>query len=178
SDPSVCGGTAAIPGVTAPDDYTVVFTLAAPDVFFLRSMADAPSVILPEHILTGQTLDQINKGDFKNKSPIGTGPFTVKQIVPDQFIEFDANPDYYGGRPKLDTLFYKQVNTDTALAQLESGDLDVALNVGATNADPLSKVDILNVQIVNSPGIFTLTPFDETDADREAWNKQYKIDLP
>ena len=178
SDPTVCGGTAAFPGVTAPDDYTVVFTLDQPDVFFLRTMADAPSVILPEHILTGQTLDQINKGDFKNKSPIGTGPFTVKQIVPDQFIEFDANPDYYLGRPKLDSIFYKAINTDTALAQLQSGDLDIALNVGATNFDPLSKIDILNVQVVNSPGIFTLVPFDETDAQRTQWNKEFKLNLP
>ena len=141
-------------------------------------MVDAPSVIMPEHLLTGQTLDQINKGDFKNKQPIGTGPFTVKAIVPDQYIEFDANPDYYGGKPKLDSVFYKHINTDTALAQLESGDLDVALNVGATNADPLSKVDLLNVQIVNSPGIFTLVPFDETQAQRDGWKTSLKLDLP
>ena len=98
-----------------------------------------PSVIMPEHLLEGQTLDQINKGDFKNKSPIGTGPFKFKEIVPDQFISFEANPDYYGGRPKLDTaLLQGRSQPETALAQLESGELDAALNVGATNADPLS----------------------------------------
>jgi peptide/nickel transport system substrate-binding protein len=177
NDPAKCGGTEAFPGVTAPDDNTVVFTLEAPDVFFLRTMADAPSVILPEHLLKGQTLEQINKGDFKNKAPVGTGPFKLKQIAPDQFISFDANPDYYGGRPKLDGLFYKQVTPETALAQLESGELDVALNVGATNADPLSAVDILNVQFVNSPGIFTLVPTVDTNADREKWNKQFKLKL-
>jgi len=159
-----CGGTETFAGVSTPDDYTIVFTLEAPDVFFLRSMADAPSVIMPAHLLQGQTADQINKGDFKNKTPIGTGPFTVKAIVPDQYVEFDANPDYYGGRPKLDSIFYKAVKTDTALAQLESGELDVALNVGATNFDPLSKVDILNIQVVNSPGVFSLTPNVDTAA--------------
>ena len=61
-------------------------------------------------------------------------------------------------------MFYKQVTPETALAQLESGELDAAFNVGATNADPLSAVDILNVQIVNSPGIFTLVPIVETHA--------------
>ena len=81
TDASKCGGTEAFAGVTAPDDYTVVFTLEAPDVFFLRTMVDAPSVIMPAHILQGQTADQINKSDFKNKQPIGTGPFTLKAIV-------------------------------------------------------------------------------------------------
>ena len=50
--------------------------------------------------------------------------------------------------------------------------------MGATNADPLSKVDILNVQIVNSPGIFTLVPFDETQAQRDGWKTSLKLDLP
>lgn len=140
TDAAKCTGDGAWPGVTAPDDNTVVFTLAAPNVFFLRELADAPSVILPQHVLTGQTLDQINKGDFKNKTPIGTGPFTVKAIVPDQYVEFDANPNYWAGRPKLDTLFYKAIDTNTALAQLQSGDLDIGLNVGASNEATLKAV--------------------------------------
>jgi ABC-type transport system substrate-binding protein len=177
TNPALCGGTASFPGVSAPDDYTVVFTLEAPDVFFLRTMVDAPSVIMPEHLLKGQTLDQINKGDFKNKTPVGTGAFKLKEIAPDQFVSFEANPDYYLGKPKLDTVFYKQVTPETALAQLESGDLDAAFNVGATNADPLSKVDILNVQIVNSPGIFTLVPIIDTNANRTTWNKAFKLSL-
>jgi len=177
TDAAKCGGTETIAGVTAPDDYTVVFTLDAPDVFFLRTMVDAPSVIMPAHILQGQTADQVNKSDFKNKAPVGTGPFKFKEYQPDQFISFDANPDYYGGKPKLDTLFYKAIKTDTALAQLESGELDVALNVGASNFDPLSKVDILNVQTVSAPGIFTLSVNVDTAAQREAWNKQYKLNL-
>ena len=177
TDATLCGGTAPFPGVSAPDDSTVVFTLEAPDVFFLRTMVDAPSVIMPEHLLKGQTLDQINKGDFKNKTPIGTGPFKLKEIAPDQFVSFEANPDYYLGKPKLDTVFYKQVTPETALAQLESGELDAAFNVGATNADPLSAVDLLNVQIVNSPGIFTLVPIVDTDADRTNWNKLFNINL-
>jgi peptide/nickel transport system substrate-binding protein len=178
TDPAACGGTAAFPGVSAPDDYTVVFKLDQPDVFFLRTMVDAPSVILPEHLLKGMTLDQINKSDFKNKAPVGTGPFSVKAIVPDQYIEFDANPNYYLGAPKLDKIFYKAIKTDTALAQLQSGELDIALNVGASNLDSLSKVSILNVQTVQAPGIFTLVPFDETDADRTQWNKDFKLTLP
>jgi peptide/nickel transport system substrate-binding protein len=175
---SKCGGTEPWTSITAPDDYTVVFVLGAPDVFFIRTMVDAPSVILPAHILAGQTADQVAKGDFTNKAPVGTGPFKFKEYAPDQFISFEANPDYYGGRPKVDTLFYKIIKTETALAQLESGELDAAFNVGSSNFDPLSKVDILNVQVVAAPGIFTLTPFTETDADRDTWNKKFKYNIP
>jgi peptide/nickel transport system substrate-binding protein len=177
SDASKCGGTETFAGVSTPDDYTVVFTLEAPDVFFLRAMVDAPSVIMPAHILAGQTHDQITKSDFKLKNPVGTGPFKLKEIVPDQYISFEANPDYYAGRPKLDTVFYKAIKTETALAQLESGELDAAFNVGASNFDALSKVDILNIQVVSSPGIFTLTPNVDTQAQRDEWKTKFKLDL-
>jgi len=36
---------------------------------------------------------------------------------------------------------------------------------------------LLNVQIVNSPGIFTLVPIVDTDADRTNWNKLFNINL-
>ena len=110
----------------------------APNVYFVRTIADSPSAILPKHVLAGQTRDQVNKGDFKHKSPIGTGPFKLKEIVPDQFISFEANPNYYDGRPNVDTVIYKAITSETAPAQLQSGELDIALNVGATNFDRLS----------------------------------------
>jgi len=116
-DKTKCGGSSTFEGVTKIDDYTVQFTLAAPNVEFLRTLADAPSSIMPKHLLAGQTRGEILKGDFMNKSPVGTGPFTLGQVVPDQFIEFIASPGYYKGPPKLEKIIYKAITTDTALAQ-------------------------------------------------------------
>lgn len=178
TDATKCGGTTEFAGVKKIDDYTVQFNLETPDVFFLRSMADAPSVILPKHLLVGQTRDQITKNDFTNKNPVGTGPFKLKEIAPDQFISFSANPDYYGGKPKLDTVFYKAIKAETALAQIESGELDAIFNAGASNLDRLSKVDILDVQANQAPGIFALTLQTDTDAQRTEWNKKFKYNLP
>ena len=179
TDAAKCGGTAPFAGVSAPDDYTVVFTLEAPDVFFLRTMADAPERDHAGAHPQGPDAGPDQQGRLQEQvARSGPARSSSRRSLPDQFISFDANPDYYLGRPKLDTLFYKQIKADTALAQLESGELDVALNVGATNADPLSTVDILNVQIVNSPGIFTLVPIvDETDATATEWNEPFKLNL-
>lgn len=166
-------GAAAIDGTTEPlegvrkiDDLTVEFTLEAPNALFLRTLVDAPSSIMPEHLLAGQTADQINQGDFKNKTPIGTGPYKMVRIEPDQFVELAANPDYFKGAPKIGSFFYKAITPETALAQLESGELDIALNVGSANQERLSGVDTLNVQVVNSPGIFTLQFTAETAEQR------------
>ena len=67
---------------------------------------------------------------------------------------------------------------DTALAQLESGELDAVFNAGVTNLPRLSSIDILDVQTNQAPGIFTLNPFTETDADRTDWNTRFNHNIP
>lgn len=177
-DKTKCGGSSTFEGVTKIDDYTVQFTLAAPNVEFLRTLADAPSSIMPKHLLAGQTRGEILKGDFMNKSPVGTGPFTLGQVVPDQFIEFIASPGYYKGPPKLEKIIYKAITTDTALAQIESGELDIILNAGASNFDRLSAIPTLDVRVVSSPGIFEIVPHGETQAERDRWKTDLNLDLP
>ncbi len=177
SDTSKCGGTSTFPSVKKIDDYTVEFTLGAPNFTFMRTMADASSVILPKHLLVGQTLDQINKGDFKTKSPVGTGPFSLKAIVPDQYVEFDANPNYWNGAPKLDKLFYKVLTTQTAIAALESGALDIGLAAPTSDQAELAKSAQLNVTQVPGPAVFPLLMHDETNADRIAWKTSLNLNL-
>lgn len=178
ADASKCGGTSVFDGVKKIDDYTVQFTLAAPDVTFLRFLADAPSVILPKHLLAGQTASQINQGDFKNKTPVGSGAFTLGQVVADQFTEFIANPNYYKGAPKVEKLIYKQITPETALAQIETGELDVILNAGASNFDRLSKIASIDTRVGTAPGIFTFVPFVESDEERARWKAEMNLDLP
>ena len=33
---------------------------------------------------------------------MGSGAYKFVKYVPDQYIEFEANPDYYFGKPKID----------------------------------------------------------------------------
>src|SRR4029077_10655442 len=160
------------------DDYTVEFTLAQPNVLFLIKLVEAQHSIVPKHVLAGMTADQVNKSDFKTKSPVGTGPFTVAQVVPDQFVEFDANPNYFGGAPKLAKIIYKAITPDTALAQIQSGELDIFLAAGASNYDLLSKNSALDVRVVTSPGIFTFQFNSETQAQRDKWKTDQNLSLP
>ena len=160
-----CGGTAPLEGVKKIDDYTVRFTIEAPNANFMRFMADAPSSIMPKHLLAGQTADQINKGEFKTK-PVGTGPYKMVSVRPGQFVELAANPDYFKGAPKIAKFFYMDITPETALAQLQSGQLDIALNVGVANLDLLSRQSSLNVQVVRSAGVFPIMPLAESAAQR------------
>jgi peptide/nickel transport system substrate-binding protein len=83
----------------AKGDDTVIFTLPNP----LSSFLDATTVgILPRHILESVDPNSLRENGF-NQNPIGTGPFKIKAFATAaNEISFEANPKYYGGKPKLD----------------------------------------------------------------------------
>jgi len=152
--------TNAVAGVTAPDPNTVVFKLAAPSALFLRDLADAQNAIMPEHILKGMTPAQIEASDFI-KNPIGTGPYKFTSIQPDQNIEFDANPNYFLGAPKIAKIFYKYETPDSALADVQAGSLDLLLDGPPSEASTLATAPNVNIFKVPSPGIVALTAQDD-----------------
>jgi peptide/nickel transport system substrate-binding protein len=119
------------------DPATVKFT-------FKESFAPFPVMvgyntgILPRHVMAGQ--DPNNPAEFL-KRPIGTGPFRFKESVSGSHLLVEANPDYWEGRPQLDTVVLKVVpDVNAQIAQLKSGDLDLALiqpkNIAALEGDP------------------------------------------
>ncbi len=108
------------------DDYTVKFTLDAPYGPFLTYMDLG---ILPK------AAAEAAGAEFGNK-PIGTGPFKFVSWKRGDTIEFEANADYFEGRPKLDKVTFKIVPDNSArVVALESGDLDLVLS-------PLSPQDV------------------------------------
>ena len=107
--------------ITVPDEKTVCFRLAEPNVAFLEYMTMA---ILPKHLLEGEDMQQ---SDFF-RAPVGTGPYKLESWDVGQAIVMVKNEDYYVGAPHIDKVIFKIVADDNAQAvQLESGELDIAL---------------------------------------------------
>lgn len=107
--------------ISVADPYTVSFRLSAPNAAFLDYMAMA---VLPEHLLAGEDMQE---SDFF-RSPVGTGPYRLKDWDPGQAITLTRNEDYFQGEPGIDVIIFKIVTDDNARAlQMESGELDLAL---------------------------------------------------
>ncbi|WP_119271149.1 peptide ABC transporter substrate-binding protein [Taklimakanibacter deserti] len=104
----------------AVDDNTVRIKLK--DSFAPYVVSWQKTSIIPKHILSG--ID-INTAPF-NVQPIGTGPFKFKSRVAGSHIEFEPNPDYHGGAPKLTSLIQKYVpDQQTLYAQFQTGEVDI-----------------------------------------------------
>jgi peptide/nickel transport system substrate-binding protein len=153
----VLGTTDTPAGLRKVDDSTIEITLAAPNATFLYSITDMANLILPEHILGDVTKADVETVDFTVGTPgvtVGTGPYKLAGFTADQSVELEAYPEYFKGAPQIGGIIFKLFpDPALAVAQLESGDLDLAFRVSPGEFDRLSAVDTLNVISAPNPGI-------------------------
>jgi peptide/nickel transport system substrate-binding protein len=109
--------------VMAPDDSTLVVVLGKPQATMLA--LDIP--IVPRHVWESH-VSEIGKFNNDASSPIvGDGPFILSAYQKDQYIQLDANPGYWRGRPKFDRLIFKHyANQDAEVQALKKGEVDFA----------------------------------------------------
>jgi len=121
------GSASTLEGVKILDDNTVQVTLDAPNGSFLQDLAFNMNVV-PKHIFEGVKPEDVPKTEYATGKVIGTGPWKVDRIVPDQTIELVRNEDYWQkGLPYIDRYIYKiYTNYSAALAALEAGEVDLA----------------------------------------------------
>ncbi|MGW6293032.1 ABC transporter substrate-binding protein [Streptomyces sp. NPDC055058] len=119
----------AIKEVRADGEHKVVFTLDYPYAAFA---ARTVLPIVPEHVAGKQ---DPNTGAF-NTRPVGTGPYVLADWRKGEKLTFKANPDYWGGAPKVKKITMAIIADDDVRAtRLRSGDLDGATlppNLAAT----------------------------------------------
>jgi peptide/nickel transport system substrate-binding protein len=97
-----------------------------------------PVGILPKHAL-GQLAD-LNKADF-NRKPFGTGPYQVTDWQSANFIQLDANPNYYKGAPKIGRIIVRVVpDKNTQLAQVRANETDIAVDLSEADAVEVDKI--------------------------------------
>lgn len=110
-----------IKSIEAAGDYTVKVTLKEPYAPFLAINTYA---ILPKHILEDVPVAKLAEDPFNTESPIGTGPFKFVEWKQGQYVEVEANEDYFEGRPNFDSITYKTIpDSNALLAQLQAGDI-------------------------------------------------------
>ncbi len=145
------GRTGGISGLELLDSHTIRVTLGFPDALFLYRLTEPTCVIIPEHILKELPPDAVESSKFASSSPVGTGPYKFVRYLIDQVAEFDVNPDYFKGKPQIEKVFMKRLRSEVAFAQLESGEIDLALRLKLFGFERLTGLSRLN--IISGPGV-------------------------
>ena len=113
--------------VTNPDPHTVIVEYEKP---YSPALDSWGMHILPTHLL--EKYPDIKQSPLNMSHPIGTGPYRFVQWVPGQKIVFDANPDYFEGRPYISRVITRVIpDQATLFLELKSGGVDT------TNLTPI-----------------------------------------
>src|SRR5256714_9606768 len=119
--------------ITAPDAATVVFNLKTPNAALLAYMAH------PNTGIVSKKIGDANADLSKKDTAIGSGPFKLVEWVPDNYMRFEANKDYYvAGQPYLDGIRINVVPDESGLtAALRTKAADMAIITDAKVAKTL-----------------------------------------
>jgi peptide/nickel transport system substrate-binding protein len=121
-------------GVQATDARTVVVTFSqpTPTLSFMSVCASEP--VIPKHVYAGTDI----RTNPANNTPIGTGPWKLKEWVRGSHVEFAPNQTYWqAGQPYLDRLVIRWWGEPAARsAAFEAGELHLAFY----NAIPIAEM--------------------------------------
>ncbi len=168
-----------IEGLTAPDDYTVVMTLSAPNSAFLPTLADFTGLgILPKHILGDVAPENLIEDPFNLAPTVGAGAYNFVDYKADQYLELEANPTFWGDAPAVQKIFMRVLLADIAVAELEAGAVDL-ISVSLDDMERLGENPDLTLISIPSPSLDTIS----VNLDREFFQDvrvrqamQYAID--
>jgi peptide/nickel transport system substrate-binding protein len=66
----------------------------------------------------------------------GSGPFSIQEWKPSDVVIIQANPNYWGPKPKLKRIVWRHIAEESSQRLLlESGDVDIARNLSADQLD-------------------------------------------
>ena len=118
----------------AVDDTTVEFKFKQPNAPFLNSLA-----MVWNGLVSPAAAAKYGK-DFRNH-PVGSGPFVLREWRQRDQVILDANPSYWGGKPKVDHLIFKEYpDPQAAVLALKRGEIQILGDV-STQAIPAIRSD-------------------------------------
>jgi peptide/nickel transport system substrate-binding protein len=90
--------------------------------------------LLPEHLFQGKTA--LEKDPQIHQPSWAAGPFAIKEWVAGDHMTMVRNPNFFGSKPKLDSIQIKFVSDpETGLAALKTGDVDFMVNLAESDID-------------------------------------------
>ena len=82
-------------------------------------------------------------------NPVGTGPYTVTDYVPNSHVTVVARDDYWGEAPEIKTIYFKCLNElSQRINALETGDVDITI-ITTRDIDHIESLGTVNVEVRN-----------------------------
>jgi len=127
------------------DEQRLEFRLKKPNAALLPNLATPFAYLISPRAFA-------DYGEGLSRHPVGTGPFKLREWLPNERIVLEANPDYWGQKPKFDRVMFKVVpNSSARFIQLQTG--QVHAMDGLDPNDLASVRADRNLKLVEAPGV-------------------------
>ncbi len=105
--------------VTSPTQVVIhMKSVAGP---FINQLAEIGNVILPKEEVEGW-------GDEFGSHIVGTGPFTLEEMVTDEKVVLKKNDNYWGTEPNVDGIEFRIISdSNQAINSVQTGEVDIAM---------------------------------------------------
>lgn len=137
-----------ISGVNVVSDYEVEITFVEPRVNNLENLWTYP---LSRKEFEGIPVAEMKESPQVRQNPVGLGPFKVKRIVPGEHVELERFDDYWQGKPYLDGVVVKVIDSASTFGALQNEEVHV-IQIHPTEANRV-KEELANVEIVEVLGV-------------------------
>jgi peptide/nickel transport system substrate-binding protein len=109
-----------VKSVAVVNNDTVRFTTSEPWPLMPRFLGYYGMIVPPAYL-------KQNGDDALVRHPVGTGPYRFVNWIKDDHVELQANPDYWGARPKIGRVVFRVIPTDAPrVAELLAGSVQLA----------------------------------------------------
>ncbi len=136
-------------GLKSVDDFTFQVQLAHPDPAFIWLAAMPASAPIRKDVVA-------TSGDKWATAPetfVTNGPYRVTEMVKNDHIRVERNPNYWGPKPSLVRIDFMIVNDGAvALTKYKNGELD-EMSVQPAQASSVSSDSALNRRLVKTPNL-------------------------
>src|SRR5207253_1607945 len=128
--------------VTSPDPATITVKLKKPSVLAMLEIGvNGAATSRGWPVASKAYFDKVGQDAFKT-SPMCTGPWKLGQSVSGQYVEFQANEQYWNADlvPRIKTMRMDVVaETATRVARLKTGEAHLIDSIGGATVEELQK---------------------------------------
>ncbi len=159
---------AGVTKVEVLDQYTVEFTLEAPNAIFLPALTVyTPSIYDSTEVKKHATADDPWALKWIDQNTAGFGAYQLQTLKSGEEAVFVANPNYFGGKPFYDRVVYKEVpNAGTRFTLMRTGQVQWTEELTLKQISELKKDKRVKVESDQGTGHAsirmnpTIKPFD------------------
>ena len=127
-----------IESIEVLDDHNFILTYKPGSIWHSYWHPGYWNIFYPKHLLEDLDPANIAKWEFW-LHPVGNGPFRYVRHVPKTMMEFEANPDFYLGKPKIERVvikFGRESITELLAGNVDAMNIEKQITVEMLKKDP------------------------------------------